>query len=197
MLIVQRGHDFEASTRCSEGILDRERIKPGTGTGNKNFLIRVVANGRFFFDIIQLPLLEALSNFLLSSSPPTLKNTSHTIWLQYVYLNRENKQPCFIFISFIYLFIFAMCWKWTKRVELYAVKAKQRTEKCKVSQHWRELANWVLVFFYVTCLHEVDNYFYILNTLLFWRTFALRRLLRRYSWEEFKPSSKVEMSRIY
>lgn len=73
------------------------------------FLLGLLQMADFFFDINQLPLLEALSNFLLSSSPPTLKNISHTIWLQYVYLNRENKQPCFIFISSIYLFIFATC----------------------------------------------------------------------------------------
>lgn len=129
-MLVQRGHDFEASTRCSGGILDRQEL-------NENFLIRVVANGRFFFDINQLPLLEALSNFLLSSSPPTLKNTSHTIWLQYVYLNRENKQPCFIFISFIsfFLSLFLLCVESEpKELSCMLLRAKQRTEKCKVSQ---------------------------------------------------------------
>lgn len=100
---------------------------------NENFLIRVVANGRFFFDINQLPLLEALSNFLLSSSPPTLKNISHTIWLQYVYLNRENKQQCFIFISFIYLFLLCVESE-PKELSCMLLRAKQQTEKCKVSQ---------------------------------------------------------------
>lgn len=131
---------------------------------------------------------------------PILFGFSMFIWIEKI-----NSSVLFLFRLFIYLFLLCVESE-PKELSCMLLRAKQRTEKCKVSQGWRELASWVLVLctsdatdilFNVTCLHEVDNYFYILNTLLFWRTFALKRLLRRYSWEEFKPSSKVEMSRIY